>query len=104
VVLLVDGPKGPAYVAKSGVISAARMGGVPVLPTAFASRPSYRFASWDRMVLPLPFARVIVHYDEPLAVPRDASDEQIETLRAALDQRLRTRTAELYEELGLARS
>jgi lysophospholipid acyltransferase (LPLAT)-like uncharacterized protein len=99
VALLVDGPKGPAHVSKSGVISAARMGGVPVLPTAFATRPAYRFASWDRMLLPLPFARVIVHYDEPLPVPRDASDEQIEALRSALDQRLRTRTAELYREL-----
>jgi lysophospholipid acyltransferase (LPLAT)-like uncharacterized protein len=104
VALLVDGPRGPAHVAKSGVISAARMGGVPVLPTAFAARPCYRFASWDRMLLPLPFARVIVYYDEPLPVPRDASDEQIEALRAALDQRLRTRTAELYQELGSARS
>ena len=47
---------------------------------------------------------MIVHYDDPLPVPRDASDEQIEALRAALDQRLRTRTAELYQELGSARS
>jgi lysophospholipid acyltransferase (LPLAT)-like uncharacterized protein len=104
VALLVDGPRGPAHVAKSGVISAARMAGVPVLPAAFAARPCHRFGSWDRMLLPLPFARVLVHYDEPLPVPRDASDEQIEALRSALDQHLRTRTAELYKELGLTRS
>jgi lysophospholipid acyltransferase (LPLAT)-like uncharacterized protein len=100
VALLVDGPRGPARIAKSGVISAARMAGVPVLPSSHAARPCLRFGSWDRMRLPLPFARVLVHYDEPLPVPRDASDDQIEALRSALQQRLRIRTAELDAELA----
>jgi lysophospholipid acyltransferase (LPLAT)-like uncharacterized protein len=100
VALLVDGPRGPAWVAKSGAISAARLSGVPVLPASFAARPCFRFRSWDRMRLPLPFARVVVHYDEPIAAPKDASDEQIEALRSQLDERLRTRSVALDAELA----
>jgi hypothetical protein len=88
VAILVDGPRGPAGVAKSGVISGARLAGVPVLPVVFAARPCLRFASWDRMRLPLPFARVVVQFGTPLEVPRDASDAEIERLRERLEQQL----------------
>jgi len=86
--ILVDGPRGPARVAKSGVISAARLAGVAVWPVVFAGRPCLRFASWDRMRLPLPFARVLVRFGEPFPVPREASDAEIESLRARFEERL----------------
>lgn len=88
VAVLVDGPRGPARVAKSGVVAAARIVGVPILPMAITAHPCLRFASWDRMKLPLPFARVCVWYAEPLAVSRDASDAEVESSRLALEARL----------------
>jgi hypothetical protein len=97
--ILVDGPRGPARVAKAGVISAARLAGVPVWPMVFAGRPCLRFASWDRMRLPLPFARVVVQHAEPLAVPRDATDAEIESLRARFEERLLALARALDAEL-----
>ncbi len=98
--ILVDGPRGPAPVAKSGVLSAARLAGVPVWPMAFAARPCLRFASWDRMRLPLPFARVVVQHSEPFAVPRQASDAEIESLRARFEEHMQALALALDAELG----
>jgi lysophospholipid acyltransferase (LPLAT)-like uncharacterized protein len=88
VAILVDGPRGPARVAKAGIVAAARLARVPILPVTITARPSLRFASWDRMRLPLPFARVIVHYSEPLSIARDLSETEAEAARRELEARL----------------
>jgi lysophospholipid acyltransferase (LPLAT)-like uncharacterized protein len=45
-----DGPKGPARIAKDGVIYAAKMSGLPILPVAFAAKKksfSARGTGWS---------------------------------------------------------
>lgn len=86
--VLCDGPRGPANRCKPGVIAMARAAGLPIYPVAIAARPAIAFPSWDRMLLPLPFARVHIEIGAPLRVPADASREDIETLRAELERRL----------------
>lgn len=88
VVMLCDGPRGPARRAKSGTVHLARSSGVPMIPLAFFARPCTRFSSWDGTLLPWPFARVIVRYGEPIAVPSDASDQAVELIRQNLDVEL----------------
>jgi hypothetical protein len=102
VAIPVDGPRGPAGVAKPGVVMAARMTGRPILPLAFAAHPALRFPSWDRTVLPLPFARVVIHWLATVPVAGDASPEAQERARAQLDARIRQATAALERELGAA--
>jgi lysophospholipid acyltransferase (LPLAT)-like uncharacterized protein len=88
VAILVDGPQGPARVAKPGAVAAARLAGAPIIPLVYAARPCLRFASWDRMLLPLPFARVRVHYGDWLHVARQASEPEAEAARVLLEERL----------------
>lgn len=94
--LLCDGPRGPAGVAKPGVVFLARVSRAPLWPVAFSARPAIRFGSWDRMLLPLPFARVVCAYGDPISVPRDADDAALEALRVRLEGALHalTRTAD----------
>jgi lysophospholipid acyltransferase (LPLAT)-like uncharacterized protein len=92
VAVLVDGPRGPAQVAKAGIVVAARLARVPILPVRIEVRASLRFASWDRMHLPLPFARLVLDYGEPLPVARDASEAEAEAARCELEARLSTRS------------
>ncbi len=75
VALVLDGPRGPARKAKPGIGSLGRLAGVPIQPVTFDAAPALRFGSWDRTVLPLPFARVRVRYCAPVRVPPDALDE-----------------------------
>jgi hypothetical protein len=67
-----DGPRGPAGVVQPGVVLAAAATGFPVQPVALAASRCRRLASWDRFVVPLPFAAVHFVYGEPLRVPRGA--------------------------------
>jgi lysophospholipid acyltransferase (LPLAT)-like uncharacterized protein len=46
--------------------------------------------SWDRMMIPMPFSRVLVRFGKLIHVPAGASDEDVERytaeLQAALDR------------------
>lgn len=87
--ILADGPRGPAHVSKLGPVALARLTGVALTPLSFRATPAIRFRSWDRTVLPLPFARVRLCYCDPLVVPQDANERQEEALRVELDRTLR---------------
>jgi len=94
-----DGPRGPRMRASAGVIQAARMAGVPIVPLCYASSRRRVIGSWDRFVVPLPFARGIISWGEPIAVPRDADEAAQERLRALLEDRLNAQARALDERL-----
>ena len=75
---------------QQGAIALSRMTGAAIIPVGVAASPVIRFGSWDRAILPLPFARVRCHYGSPLHVPKDAEGESLEAwnrrLEEALDQ------------------
>jgi len=81
-----DGPRGPRGVVQPGVLLAAASTGWPIVPVGWAARPCRRLASWDRMVVPLPGARLLFVYGEPLWVKRGADlDPAAATLQQHLD-------------------
>ena len=86
----IDGPRGPAYVAKPGAVTLARHTGQAILPFHIAVRRAFELPSWDRLRIPLPFTRAVVMVAEPLYVPRDTSTEEAalkqEALQATLDR------------------
>jgi lysophospholipid acyltransferase (LPLAT)-like uncharacterized protein len=88
VAVLVDGPRGPARVAKSGIVSIARRARIPIQPIAFSARPSLRLRSWDASLVPLPFARVICAFGEPLPIGPELDDAEEEGRARELERRL----------------
>lgn len=58
VLVAVDGPRGPRAEPKGGAVLAARQARAKLFVLALRGRPAIRFGSWDRLELPLPFARV----------------------------------------------
>lgn len=86
-----DGPRGPAGVAKPGVLAAARGGEASVIPVAAAATSAWRARSWDGFMIPRPFARVRVVYGAPLEVRR--TDDQ-ERARHRLERALADAEAE----------
>ena len=95
-----DGPRGPALRSKVGAIALARLTGVGVTPIAFAARPALRFRSWDRTVLPLPFAKVHVVFGDLIEVPRKLDAEELESIRTQLERTLLDLHAEADELSG----
>ena len=57
VAVVPDGPLGPRERVQAGIVVLAATTGAPIVPLAFAARPARRLASWDRFLVPLPFAR-----------------------------------------------
>ena len=85
VAVVPDGPRGPRERAQPGLVLLAAATGAPIVPCAFAARPARRLHSWDRFLVPLPFARAAVVFGKPAFVPRDADRE---TARADLERAL----------------
>jgi lysophospholipid acyltransferase (LPLAT)-like uncharacterized protein len=65
-----DGPRGPAGEVKPGVLLAAAASGLPIIPVAYEASRCRRLKSWDRQVVPMPFARLVYAYGEAMEVPR----------------------------------
>lgn len=66
-----DGPRGPAEVMQAGAVTLAKVTGAPVLILGLASRPCVRAGSWDRTLIPLPFSRGVLVWDEPARAGRE---------------------------------
>ena len=60
--------------------------------------------TWDRALVPLPFARVDVAFGELIEVPPRAPAPEVESLRAKLEQRLVTLQAEVDRRSGFGDS
>jgi len=83
-----DGPRGPCCRAKKGVGHLARVTGAPVFPVSYAASRSLSLRSWDRLVVPLPFSRVVLLVGEAVSVPRDADRSTVEGYRREIERRL----------------
>lgn len=71
-----DGPRGPARKVQPGTIAAARALGIPIVPIVAGADRAWRLNSWDRFLVPKPWARVLLAYGEPLVVERGDSVEE----------------------------
>jgi len=96
-----DGPRGPAREVKPGVLAIARAAELSVVPIGFAARPCWRLGSWDRAILPLPFAHVSMTLGEIFTVPHHDSAVEVDwkPLCDALKQRLDAATREAEARL-----
>jgi lysophospholipid acyltransferase (LPLAT)-like uncharacterized protein len=83
-----DGPRGPARVFAPGAAVAAQRTGALIVPIRASASRAWRLKSWDRFLIPKPFARVTVTLGPLTSVeaasPREAA-EQSTRLQAVLD-------------------
>ena len=78
-----DGPRGPAGVIQRGILLASVRAGVPIVTVRCEARRAWRMSSWDRFLIPKPFAKVRVIYGDPWFAP--AADDATARL---LEQRM----------------
>jgi lysophospholipid acyltransferase (LPLAT)-like uncharacterized protein len=87
-VVLPDGPQGPRHHCKPGSLLLAQMSGARILPMTCTASPAWRLHTWDRIVLPLPFAEVRVILGDSYTVPAGMSSDELEEARQDLEARL----------------
>lgn len=81
IVTTADGPRGPKYEMKTGVVVMARVGGVPILPVACAAERAWYLDRWDDFMIPKPFSRVVLAVGEPYTIPREVRLDDMEPHR-----------------------
>jgi len=83
-----DGPRGPPERVQPGAVAAAQHAGTPLLPISARPSSAWRLRSWDRFLVPRPFATIHVAYGAPISVApgkdnlRRGMDEVERALRA----------------------
>jgi lysophospholipid acyltransferase (LPLAT)-like uncharacterized protein len=90
-----DGPRGPRQKMKQGPVIAAQLTGVPVIPVSAGTDRAWWLGGWDRFLIPKPFSRFQMIFDDPVFVPRDATPEQIEAATLHIENRLNAITEEV---------
>jgi lysophospholipid acyltransferase (LPLAT)-like uncharacterized protein len=98
--IVADGSQGPAQRVQAGAILLASKAGAPILPLVVAADRYWTFRSWDRSMLPKPFARLAVWYGEPMAVPADLTAATLEEYRLDLENRLNSLYEKAWKEQG----
>jgi lysophospholipid acyltransferase (LPLAT)-like uncharacterized protein len=73
-----DGPRGPRYQVKPGPVALARASGVPLSTFHIAVERAWVLNTWDRLILPKPFSRVLVRFGKLIPVPQGATDADLE--------------------------
>lgn len=72
-----DGPKGPLYKLKPGLIRIAQRTGALIRPAAIGAERKWTFKSWDRMILPKPFSRCVMMMGDPIYIPPELSQDEV---------------------------
>lgn len=98
-VITPDGPRGPRFRFKPGAIVLAQISGRPLVPMAYAASRAW-FVSWDRFVIPWPFARIAIAIGAPVRVPADLQRGDTVAMEA-LQRRLEL---EMHQQFRLARA
>ena len=90
VAFTLDGPRGPRRKVKPGPAGLARSSGLAMTTFHAAVDNAWVIRSWDRMLIPKPFSRVLVRVGKLIHVPANANDEDLnrysEELQASLDR------------------
>ena len=101
--MLADGPQGPARVAKTGTVMIARDAKAPIIPVLWGADRCWTFNSWDRYLLPKPFAKILLLAAEPLRIPEGVKGEDLERYRLILEQRMNEAARWCDEQFGTER-
>lgn len=88
VAFTLDGPRGPRRKVKPGPSTLAKSSGCAMTMFHAAVDKAWVLNSWDRLMIPVPFSRVLVRFGKLIPVPPDATDEEVERYTAELQSSL----------------
>lgn len=97
-----DGPRGPRMRASDGIVTVARVSGVPIMPCSFSCKSRLVLTTWDRFVIPLPFSRGVIVWGEPIHVARDADAAGLLAARDIVESGLTAVTQAADAIMGVA--
>ncbi len=83
----VDGPTGPIYEPKEGIIFSAKKGKGFIVPVITSAKKKWIFEkAWDKFEVPYPFTQAIIIFGKPYQVSKDKdTTQECQKLKEKLD-------------------
>ena len=81
-----DGPLGPNKKFQPGALRIAQKAGAPIYPAGVSAYPRLLLPTWDRYLIPMPFARGAFLIGTPVWVPENADKDEFARLTEQLEQ------------------
>jgi lysophospholipid acyltransferase (LPLAT)-like uncharacterized protein len=97
-----DGPRGPSGVVQPGILLMAKKSGAALVPVGVSADRRWLVRTWDRYMVPKPFAQCVMEFGEPMSLPPDSSEEEVEEFRVRFEQEIRRLEAEAERMAGHA--
>lgn len=86
--ITVDGPRGPRFKVKFGIIEIARHAEIAIVPLCpYPSNYWFFKKSWDQFRIPKPFTKITVVFGDPIYIPKD-SETTIEEFSKIVAQKI----------------
>ncbi|QSH41078.1 lysophospholipid acyltransferase family protein [Lentisphaerota bacterium ZTH] len=89
-----DGPRGPKYKMAKGPVHLASITGRPIVPLSINASRYWQIRSWDNFQIPKPFAKLTLILGQPIEIPPDLSDKELEKWRQLVEDKLMEITAD----------
>lgn len=83
-----DGPKGPVYKMKPGSLYLAKKADRILVPVVGDCKHFFRFSSWDRFILPKPFAKIDLHLCAPVTISDSLEKADVESELAEVENKM----------------
>ena len=83
-----DGPRGPKEIVSEGIIKISRATKTPIIPCGFWSSKKIKLNTWDSFLITLPFSSCCFVWQEPMYIPKDTKDDEIEQFQELLKKRI----------------
>lgn len=81
-----DGPRGPRMRMKKSPIYFASKTGLPIICAAYSTSNAFIMnKAWDKTMVVIPFDRGVFALSDPIYIPKDLDDKQIEEYRLMLE-------------------
>ena len=94
-----DGPRGPRYLLKPGITKLAQLTGLPVHSFYLLPERAWVLRSWDALLVPKPFSRVVMVWGRPVPPPRAEDSGEEARLEAEMTlERLRTLAEKHFQQ------
>ena len=76
VIITPDGPRGPRYEVKHGVVFGAKKAQAHIVPFSWATTSCWKLSTWDKMMIPKPFSTIEVTFGETFVPDSEVSLEE----------------------------
>lgn len=81
-----DGPRGPYRTFAPGALVAAHRAEAPVVAFGVHASRAWYLSSWDKFMIPKPFARLTIVFDAPVPVPGESSRDAADSVPLFIDR------------------